>query len=252
MTVLITGASSGIGAALARAYAAPGNTLFLGGRNAGRLDAVADACAAAGAGAYPFCVEATDAAACARWIESSDDSSPLDLVIANAGISAGTGGGKVFEEESGAMRRILEVNIGGTLNTVIPAIARMRARKRGQIGIVSSLASFIGTPGAGAYCASKAAQRVLGEALRAELAADGIGISVICPGFIKTPMTAGNPFPMPFLMGADKAAAIIRRGLSRNRPRIAFPWPMYWLVRFAAALPPAITDWGIRRFPQKG
>lgn len=250
-SILITGASSGIGAALARAYAAPGATLFLAGRDTGRLEAVANACAATGARARPAVVDVTDADACARWIDASDDAAPLDLVVANAGISAGTGGGRIFEEEAGMMRRIFDVNVGGTLNTVIPAIARMRPRRRGQIAIVSSLASFIGMPGAGAYCASKAAQRLLGESLRGELADDGISVSVICPGFVKTPMTTGNPFPMPFLMDADKAAAIIRRGLAANRGRIAFPVPMYLLTLLGASVPPTLTAWGIRRFPRK-
>ena len=252
-SILITGASSGIGAALARAYAAPGTILFLGGRDADRLEAVANECAALGARERPSIVDVTDADACARWIGASDDATTLDLVIANAGIAVGIGTrAGPFEKEAERIRRMLDVNVGGTLNTIIPTIARMRPRRRGQIGIVSSLASFVGAPGAGAYCASKAAQRLLGEALRVELADDGIKVSVICPGFIKTPMTAGNQHPMPFLMEADPAAAIIKRGLAANRGRIAFPLPMYLLVFLGACLPRALTEWGMRRFQPKG
>ena len=127
----------------------------------------------------------------------------------------------------------------------------MRPRKRGQVAIISSLASFIGAPGSGAYAASKAAQRIWGESLRAELHADGIEVSVICPGFIHTPMTAGNNFPMPFVMRADRAARIIRKGLAANRGRIAFPWAMYFLVWLSAALPPGLTGRATRRFPRK-
>ena len=252
-SILITGASSGIGAALARAYAAPGTILFLGGRDSARLEAVTNECAGLGARAESSIVDVTDADACARWIGASDDAAPLDLVIANAGIAVGIGtGAGPFEKEAERIRHMLDVNVGGTLNTIIPAIARMRPRRCGQIGIVSSLASFVGAPGAGAYCASKSAQRLLGEALRVELADDGIEVSVICPGFIRTPMIAENKHPMPFLMEADRAAAIIKRGLAADRGRIAFPLPMYWLIFLGACLPRALTEWGMRRFGPKG
>ncbi|HLF58552.1 MAG TPA: SDR family NAD(P)-dependent oxidoreductase [Alphaproteobacteria bacterium] len=251
LSLVITGASSGIGAALAREYAAPGVTLYLSGRDAGRLDAVATACAGRGGQVRASVLDVADTDAGARWIADCDAATPLDLVVANAGISAGTGGRGIYEESHAMMRRIFDVNVGGTLNIVIPAIARMRARGRGQIAIMSSLISFIGAPGAGAYCASKAAQRLLGESLRLELAGDGVRVSVVCPGFVRTPMTSGNRFPMPFLMDADKAARIIRRGLAANRARIAFPLPMYLGVLFAAALPPALSEAVMRRFPRK-
>jgi short-subunit dehydrogenase len=251
-SLLITGASSGIGAALAREYAGPGVSLFLGGRDTGRLDAVSRACAARGAQAYATALDVTDESACARWVEDCDSKAPLDLVVANAGISAGTGGREIFGESHAAMRRIFDVNVGGTLNVVLPAAARLRARQRGQIAIMSSLASFIGAPGAGAYCASKAAQRILGEALRLELAGEGVEVSVVCPGFVRTPMTEANPFPMPFLMDADKAARIIRRGLAAKRARVAFPLPFYLFTLLGAALPPALTGSVLRRFPPKG
>lgn len=251
-SLLITGASSGIGAALAREYAGPGVVLFLGGRDGGRLGAVSRACAARGARAYATALDVTDADGCARWVEDCDSKAPLDLVVANAGISAGTGGQGIFDESHATMRRIFDINVGGTLNVVLPAIRRLRARQQGQIAIMSSLASFIGAPGAGAYCASKAAQRILGEALRLELAAEGIRVSVVCPGFVRTPMTEANPFPMPFLMDADKAARIIRRGLAANRARIAFPLPFYLFTLLGAALPAALTDLVLRRFSRKG
>jgi len=134
---------------------------------------------------------------------------------------------------------------------VLPAVDCMRPRGRGQVAIMSSLAGFQGFPGAPAYCASKAAVRVWGEALRGELHGAGIGVSVICPGYVRSPMTAVNDFPMPLLMDADRAARIIRRGLARNRPRIAFPWRLYAAVRLISALPPAFTDPLLRRLPKK-
>src|SRR5262249_5029870 len=154
-----------------------------------------------------------DAAAVAAWIEACDAQAPLDLVIANAGISAGTGRGGESDQQA---RDIFAINVDGGLNTVLPALARMQARGRGQVAIMSSLAAFRGFPGAPAYCASKAAVRVWGEALRGEVQRQGVEVSVICPGFVKSRMTASNPFPMPLIMSAERAASIICRGLARN------------------------------------
>ncbi len=247
-SILITGASSGIGAALARHYAAPGVTLALGGRDTARLEAVAAACRSAGAGANTEIVDVTDATAVRRWVEATDDTVPLDLAIASAGISGGTFGGGESPEQT---RAIFAVNIEGVVNTVQPAADRMAARGTGQIALMSSLAGFRGMPGAPAYGASKAAVRNYGEALRGHLHGRGVGVSVVCPGFIRTPMTAVNDFAMPFLMEPERAARIIARGLARNRARIAFPWPRYALVWLLGALPPGWTDAALRRMPEK-
>jgi len=251
-SILITGASSGLGAALARAYAAPGVTLFLGGRNEDRLRQTGRDCTELGAVVRAATLDVIDAQACMRWVGDCDRTAPLDLVIANAGVSASAGGHDMRDETPAVMGRIFAVNIGGTLNTVLPAMLAMRARKRGQIAIVSSLASFVGAPGFGAYIASKAAQRLLGESLRLELAPDGVEVSVICPGFIRTPMTEKNEFYMPLMMDADKAARIIVRGLARNRPRIAFPWALYAFTWFGAALPPSLTALVMNRLRKTG
>ncbi len=261
-SILITGASSGIGAALAAAYAAPGTTLHLGGRDAGRLDAVAARCRTAGATAATRLVDVTDRAAMADWIAAAFDSAPPDLVIANAGISGGTGGGSGDGapppcEPQALVERIFAVNVGGAVNTVLPAVELMRARApradglRGQIAVMSSLAGFRGLPGAPAYAASKAAVRSFGEGLRGRAAAHGIRVSVICPGFVRSPMTDVNPYPMPFLMTAERAAAIIRRGLARDRARIAFPWRLWALVWLLTALPAGLTDPLFARMPAK-
>jgi short-subunit dehydrogenase len=248
LSILITGASSGIGAALARHYAAEGVGLTLGGRHAGRLSAVAAACRAAGADVNEAIVDVTDRAAMERWIAEADSRRAVDLVIANAGISAGTADGLEKPEQ---VRAIFAVNVDGAFNTVLPLLRAMRQRRRGQIALMSSLASFRGFPGAPAYCASKAALRVWGEGLRGDLIKSGIVVSVICPGFIVSPMTAGNPFPMPMLMGADQAAGIIRRGLARGSARIAFPLPVYAGAWLLGTLPPALTDSWLRRLPKK-
>ena len=128
----------------------------------------------------------------------------------------------------------------------------MIGRRRGQFAIVSSLAAFRGFSGSAAYCASKAAVRIWGEAMRNELAPEGVEVSVICPGFVVSRMTAVNKFKMPFLMQTDRAAAIIKRGLERNSSRISFPWPMAAAVWLLAALPPGWTDRWMRRMPKKG
>ncbi len=247
-SILITGASSGIGAALARGYAATGVTMFLSGRARDRLTTVAEACRLSGACVHDDAVDVTDKGAMANWIARCDNAVPLDLVIANAGISAGTGGSGESDEQA---RRVFAVNVDGVMNTILPAMEHMHPRHHGQLAIMSSLAAFRGFPGAPAYCASKAAVRIWGEALRGWLAGDGIGVSVICPGFIKTPMSDGNPYPMPFLMEADAAARVIKKGLARNRARIAFPLPVYLVAHATATLPPGLTDRLFRRLPRK-
>jgi short-subunit dehydrogenase len=245
-SILITGASSGIGEALARLYAGPGVSLALSGRSAERLESVAAACGASGAHTETVVLDVADAEAMAAWITARDASHPLDLVIANAGVSAGTcgaPGGRYFYGETEAQaRRIFAVNLDGVLNTVLPVIPRMRERGQGQIALMSSLAGFRGLPGASAYSASKAAVKSWGEALRPSLAPDGIAVTVICPGFVDSRITALNRFPMPFRLSAPDAAELIRRRLQRRPARIAFPLALYWPALLFALLPPGLVD----------
>ena len=248
-TIMITGASSGIGAALALAYAMPGVRLYLTGRNADRLADIRAACVAKGATVGTAVLDVTDASGMEAWVMAQDAATPIDLVVANAGVSGGTAGAG----ESGAqIRRLFAVNLDGVLNTVLPLVPAMQARGRGQIALVSSLAGFRGYTGAPAYCGSKAAVRVFGEGLRGQLKPSGVGVSVVCPGYVRSRMTATNTFRMPFLMDADRAARIIRRGLARNRARIAFPWPTFALAWLMAALPVSWVDPLIERLPRKG
>ena len=246
--ILITGASSGIGEALARAYAADKVFLALVGRDQPRLARVAQLCRLRGAEVAAVACDVTDTAELASRILHLDRAQPFDLVVANAGVSAGTGSGGETAEQA---RVITAINIGGVINTVTPLIAPMTKRGHGQIALMSSLAGFRGFPGAPTYCASKAFVRVWGEALRAELAPTGVQVSVICPGFVESRMTEKNDFYMPMLMPADRAARIIVRGLARNRARIAFPWPMYALTRLFAALPAFVVDPLLARAPRK-
>lgn len=247
--IAITGASSGIGKALALYYAAPGVTLYLHGRNKERLEETLAACKARGASVFGHTGDVTDAAGTAAWIEGIDAQNPIDLLVANAGISAGTGG--IHGETLSQVQNIFSTNIDGVVNSVQPMLEKMLARKRGQIGIMASLAGFRGLPSSPAYSASKACVRVYGEGLRGHVAKHGVGVTVLCPGYIKTPMTAVNDFPMPGIMDVDRAAAHMARGLAKNKSRVAFPFFLYFTVWLMALLPPALTDPIFARLPAK-
>lgn len=253
--VLITGGSSGIGRALAEHYAAPGVRLTLNGRNPDRLAKVAKACQDRGAVVETATVDVCDAQAMADWIAQADQVAPLDLVIANAGISGGTGGvaavSAVGGESAEQARAIFATNLAGVINTVYPALHAMGTRRRGQLALVASVAGFRGLPSAPAYCASKAAVKVWGEGLRGAVAADGIALSVILPGFVESRITDANNFTMPLLMPADRAARIISQGLARNRGRIAFPWPTVFACWLLGALPDRLIDGLGRLLPKK-
>lgn len=243
-TILITGASSGIGHALALRYAAPGITLLLMGRDETRLERAASDCRTRGADVRSAALSVTDRAAMEKQLLDWDAKTPIDLVVANAGISGGSSGG-------GGFYTIIDSNVWGTLHTVLPLIERMKERKQGQIAFVSSLAGWRGMPNAPAYSVSKVAVRAMGEALRPVLKKHNIGVSVIFPGFVKTPLTDTNNFPMPLLMSAEKSAQYIQRGLAKNKARIGFPWPLVLLSRFIAALPLCLGDYILSRAPKK-
>jgi len=248
-SIIITGASSGIGEALAYDYAAPGVTLWLSGRNLGRLDAVAAVCRDRGATTHPECIDVADMAAMTAWIGRTAAAGAINLVIANAGISGGTSG--IGHEDAQQTRDIFAVNLAGVLNTVLPALDAMQRQGFGQIALVSSVAGFRGLPHAPAYSASKAAVLAYGDGLRGELRGSGIDVTVICPGFVVSRITDANSYHMPLIMTADRAAGIIRRGLERKRARITFPWPMRIGTWFAQALPTWIMDPILTRMPRR-
>lgn len=245
-SVLITGASSGIGRALALAYAGAGNTLALIGRDAARLEAVAQACQAKGARTAIATVDVRDRAGMAAWIAARDDAAPLDLVIANAGITSGLGAGRVLENPD-AVRALLEINLIGVLNTVDPVLPRMLARGRGRVAFMGSIAGYRGLPYSPAYCAAKAAVHAYAGGLRGGLEPHGVGISLIAPGFVATSLNQDIQAWMPLRMDDARAARIIRRGLDRGRAEIVFPRLLAWGTKALGLLPVAWVDWGMRR-----
>lgn len=235
--ILITGASGGIGRALALAYAEPGVTLALLGRNGARLDETASLCVGRGARVETGRIDVTDSQDLMDWVSAFDDRHPLDLVIANAGATSTIG--PDGEPETWAdLRRVFDTNLYGALATLHPVVERMRARGHGQIAVMSSLGAYVGMPISPAYSASKAALKVYGEALRGWLAPRGVGVTVICPGFVKSAMSDVFPGPRPFLVTPENAAGLIREGLRRNRARIAFPFPLHLAMWFLSILPP--------------
>jgi short-subunit dehydrogenase len=247
--ILITGASSGIGRAVAEIYAENGVTLLLTGRDTGRMEETADFCRRKGAAVEIAMIDVTEREILAKQVLLWDDRHQIDLIIANAGISGGTGRSAAEGEE--IFREIMRINTEGTFNTVGPLISRMQARKGGQIAVMGSMAGFRGMPSAVAYSISKNAVRAYAEAMRPLLKKDSIGVSIICPGFIRTPLTGVNKFPMPFLMEPEEAARKIRQGLAVNRAVIAFPWQVFLFIRFVALLPRWLGDFILSKAPSK-
>lgn len=237
-TILITGASSGLGEALALHYARPEANLALTGRHAVRLEQVAHACMERGAMVHTALIDVRDAEKLKAFILHIDELHPLDLVIANAGVSAGTFSG---EDHLAAAQGVFDINVDGVLNTIHAILPRMVKRNAGQIAIISSLAGIVPWPGAAAYSASKAAVRYYGEALSGHLRRTNVSVSVVCPGWIHTPLVAVNRFPMPLIMSAERAARVISSGLLRRKTRIAFPLSLYFLLRTMEAMPVSFT-----------
>lgn len=246
-TIAITGASSGIGAALATCLAQPDVTLCLIGRHAERLLAVADECRGKGASVEIAVADVRDAASITHMLTKFDDRHPIDLLIANAGVSAGLSPGRQPEAE-GVSRRLMEINYGGLLHTVEPMLPRFIARRRGRIAIVSSLAGLRPQPDMPSYSATKMAVRGYGIALRDWLREYGVGVTMIYPGFVTSPMSARHAGFKPFEITAERAARLIVRGLRRGQSVIAFPLPLALGAFLNGLLPPFLADLTNRPF----
>ena len=238
MKVFLTGASSGLGEALARHYAAQGATLGLLARREAALSTLR---ASLPSEAAIYAADVRDAAAMRSAGEDflARHGAP-DLVIANAGISHGTS--TEIADDAQTFREVMETNVMGLVNAFHPFVAAMRARRSGTLAGIASVAGFRGLPGASAYSASKAAAISYLEALRIELHATGVKVCTICPGFIRTPMTAKNPYPMPFILEADDAARRIARAIAAGSSFAVVPWQMALLGRLLKVLPNPVLD----------
>lgn len=251
MNVLITGASSGIGEAIAIECAKRGDTLFLCARNSERLEKVASACREAGAkSVYAEVIDVADEAATSAWLSKCDAIAPLERVFANAGIGTG-------EESEKNVRRTFDVNVNGCVNTVLPAIELYRARRKRdlniklQILITASIAGYGPIASCPSYSATKSCMKTWALAMRSALKKENILVSAICPGFVRSRITDQNTCPMPFFMEADKAAKIILSRADRNVGLIAFPWQMRFAVWMLSTLPFAVNEFINKFIPAK-
>ncbi|MEP6657321.1 MAG: SDR family oxidoreductase [Betaproteobacteria bacterium] len=248
MNVFLTGGSSGIGAALARYYAGEGANVGLFARRAGALDALAAVLPAARVAVYPGDVR--DASVLASAATDFNARFGLaDVVIANAGVSRGTATELV--EDLPVFEAVFATNVLGILHTFHPFLAGMRTARRGTLVGVASIAGYRGLPGSAAYSASKAAAINYLEALRVELVGSGVAVVTICPGYIATPMTAHNPYHMPFLMPAERAARLMARAIAHRRRFYVLPWQMALIGRLLRVLPRPLFDAAFAHAPRK-
>jgi short-subunit dehydrogenase len=240
-SIVITGASSGLGAGLAKSYAAPGMTLALIGRNRDRLNATAAACRAAGATVETGLFDVSEPEPMGRWLLDFDDRTPVDLVAACAGVSAGTHpDGRTEGVALAAMQ--VKSNLLGVMHVVEPLLPRLMARRAGQVAVVSSVAGLRGLPWSPGYSASKAGVRAYGEGLRALLRHSNISVSVVVPGFFDTPMTDRFQGDKPFLLSLEAAVGYVRRGVDRRKSRVTFPWLLALGLRLTDLMPAMIGD----------
>lgn len=240
-SIAITGASGGLGRALALAYGRPGAVLGLSGRDEARLEATAADCRSLGATVVTATVDVRDAAAMEHWLDEFDAAHPIDLLIANAGAASTLAHADDWESRE-RTASIVDTNFYGAMHAVLPVIDRMRTRGHGQIALISSIAALRGMAISPAYCASKAALKAWGDSVRPVLARDGIRLSVVLPGFVKTAMSDVFPGEKPFLWSAEKAARHIQRGLAARRAEIAFPGLLAFGMRLLPLLPATIAD----------
>jgi len=247
--VFLTGASSGLGAALARRYAADGaSAIGLFSRRAGPLRQLESGLSPAVCSVYTGDVRDASSLRIAAHDFLARHGTP-DVVIANAGVSIGTL--TAHEDDNEAFRTVLDTNVLGMVHTFQPFLSALVAEKRGKLVGVASVAGFRGLPGSGAYSASKAAASSYLESLRVELAVTGVEVITLCPGYIATPMTEKNPYPMPFLLSADEAARLAMRAIARGRRFYVFPWQMAWIGRVLRALPRPVYDLAFAHAPRK-
>lgn len=236
MHVAITGASGGLGAALAEAYAGDGVRLSLSARREAELEQVAKRCRDLGAETEIALVDVTDGWTVSAWLQAADATQPLDLVISNAGVLAGHGPDGTLETAEDATRQV-QVNLEGAIHVLRASAELMRGRGRGRIAAISSLAGLQPMADEPGYCASKAGLNAYCEALAERMRPHGVAVSVICPGYIATAMGEGYVGWRPMELSPAAAAGAIRRALDAGREFHAFPAPLYWAIRFGRIWP---------------
>lgn len=238
-TILVTGASGGIGASLARAVAAPGVTLLLWGRDGARLAETAAACAARGAVCETQAFDIRDADTQLARLAAADAARPIDLAIFNAGLGGSVEAGARAEDPARA-RATAEVNFVAPVVGASLIADRMAARRAGRIVLIGSIAESFPLPQAPTYAATKAGLAMFAEALSIRMAKQSVGVTLVSPGFIDTPMSRSVPEPKPFLMSADDAARAIVRGIRAGKRRIVVPWQFAVIRAVTRVLPRAL------------
>lgn len=244
--VLITGATGAIGGALARAYAESGTHLVLHGRQLLTLEALAAICREQGAQVTLSTITLTDDHALQNWLAELCAQQVPDIFIANAGKNTHPQGPDILEpwEE---VQALLDINLKTPIAMVQHLVPAMQARGSGQLVLISSLAGWHGLPTTPSYSASKAGIKAYGEGLRGLLAPHGIGVTVVMPGYVTSPMCEAMPGPKPWEWPPERAANVIKRGITANRARISFPFPLNFGTWWLAVLPAGVSQWLIKR-----
>lgn len=243
--VLITGASSGIGRGLALELARQGASLGLMARRAEKLQEIVTEIQSLGGKALALPADVRDAESVRVAADSLRRKFGLiDLLIANAGVGLTVDPAEMEPQETTA---VISINVIGAINSAAAVISQMVARGSGHLVVISSLAAYRGLPKSAAYCASKAAVSAFFESLRLDLQPRGVDVTIIHPGFIKTPLTAGRHAEMPFLMELDAAVKKILRAIEKRKKSYSFPWQLAAIVRAGLIMPNSMYDWLSRR-----
>lgn len=240
-TVFITGASSGIGAELARQISARGAIVGLLARRREELEKLKQSIEEKGGEAKIFPVDVTNYEAVLTSVKQfCEEFDRIDVLIANAGIAGKTA--NAWEIDPRNFEEVIKINLLGAVNTVVAALPEMLRQNQGHLVAISSLAGFRGLPKSAAYCASKSAMNAFFESVRVDLFNTNIDVTIIQPGFIKTPLTSGRKHPMPFLMELDEATQKMIRAIEKRKSFYAFPWQLASLVRLARFFPVWLYD----------